>query len=124
MSPSRRSLKRHAAKGTPAKRVVNLLSKVNPNVPPAQPVPYPPCKPIKFRQLGGWDFNLEIKDPRHLYRVTIKTSIENWDEWVLARDREEVDRWLAIKFPTGWCPGWEPEVVRMNVGMDGIWITK
>lgn len=76
--------------------------------------------PLRSKQLGGWDIARKVKDPRRLFQVTIPTSIDIWDEFVLARDRAELDRWIAQEHPEGFCKGYEPVVKGLAGGLDTI----
>ena len=78
-------------------------------------------KPVRYRPLGGWDGGGAVDTPRNLYQVTIFTSVDNWDDFILARDRKELDRILVRRYPGEWPKGYEPEIVQMNTGMDSIY---
>lgn len=78
-------------------------------------------KPVRCRKLGGWDLGRTVKNPRHLYKVSISTSIDGWDEFILARDRKELDQIIVSLYPDGWIEGYEPKIVQLNVGMDSIY---
>ena len=78
------------------------------------------AKPVRYRKLGGWDVKRTVKSPRNLYRVSISTSIDGWDEFILARNREELDQILVALYPGDWPKGYEPEIVQLNVYMDSI----
>lgn len=72
--------------------------------------------------IGGWHARTNV-NYRQLWRVTIHTSIDDWDEWVLARSEDEVKRWIAKTHPDGFCRGYEPTIERMDSGLDSIyWI--
>jgi len=49
-------------------------------------------KPFSYHQLGGWGMGKSVKGSRILFQVTIRTSIEDWEEFVLARNRAELDQ--------------------------------
>lgn len=69
--------------------------------------------------LGGWAYDGPAHGERHLFAVTIRTSIDNWEEYVLARDRKELDTWIAAKYPHP-SPGYEPLVNQLDCGLDSI----
>ncbi len=74
-----------------------------------------------FHQLGGWDLDDSVKDPRDLYRITIYTSVDSWDEYVLARSVGETATFLADRFPDGFYKGFEPKVEKLSSGFDSIY---
>jgi hypothetical protein len=82
-------------------------------------------KPVRCRQLGGWGVPKTVKNPRHLFQVTIFTSIDSWDDYVLAKDRKELDAWLEAAYPSGWVKGYEPTVMQLtgSLSMGSVFTT-
>lgn len=73
------------------------------------------------RCIGGWEADTQ---PRlNLFQVTIHTSIEDWEEYVLAHSEEELQKWLAVAHPKPWCKGYEPTIKLLSSGLlDSIYI--
>lgn len=79
------------------------------------------ANPVKYRQIGGWD--AKGKTPRRaLYRVTIFTSIDSWNEYVVARDLSGVKTLLEVLYPEVFHPGYKPEIIRLDSMPDSIYL--
>lgn len=79
------------------------------------------ANPVKYRSIGGWD--VKRKTPsRGLYRATIFTSIDSWNEYVVARDFAGVKALLGVLYPEGFHPGYEPEIIRLDSMLDSIYL--
>ncbi len=77
--------------------------------------------------LGGWHYGYPSEgrppaDERHLYRVHVPTSIESWDDYILARNEAEVAAWVALTYPGPHYPGYEPVVTLLSWGLDTIYL--
>ena len=71
-------------------------------------------KAVRYRQLGGWNARNTVGNLRHLFRVTIHTPIDSWDDYILAKDRQELDSLLKTMYPDGWIEGFEPTVTQLT----------
>lgn len=78
------------------------------------------ANPVKYRLIGGWDVKRKTP-PRGLYRVTIFTSIDSWNEYVVARDLADVKALLEALYPEGFHPGYEPEIIQLDSMPDSVY---
>lgn len=81
----------------------------------------------KARILGGWHYgypkrhNRKPGNKRHLYKVSVPTSIEGWDDYVLARNLDEVIAWVKATYPGPHSPGYAPTILRLDSGLDTLY---
>lgn len=80
------------------------------------------ANPVKYLQIGGWDMLRKLKVPRGLYRATIFTSIDSWNEYVVARDLADVKALLEALYPEGFHPGYEPEIIQLDSMPDSVYL--
>lgn len=77
--------------------------------------------------LGGWHHSYPSEgrlptDERHLFMVSIPTSIDSWDDYVLARDLGEVESWVKATYPSPHSPSYEPTIKQLDCGLDTIYL--
>ncbi len=81
----------------------------------------------KSRILGGWHYSYprsrrKPANERHLFKVSVPTSIDSWDDWVLACNLKEVERWIAAAYPGPHCPGYEITITQLDCGLDTVYL--
>lgn len=77
----------------------------------------------KWRQLDGlW---APKRGRRGLWRIRVNTSIESWDEYIVAKDRAEVDQFMAEQDLVSGEGNCSVEVFQATgFGLDSLWITR
>jgi len=77
--------------------------------------------------LGGWRYGYpksrrKPRNERHLFQISVPTSIDSWDDYVLARNLAEVQAWVKASYPGPHCKGYEPTIKQLDFGLDTIYL--
>ncbi len=75
---------------------------------------------VTIHQLGGWDLG-EIPQNLSLFKVTIFTYIDSWDDYYLALNEIELQQALEIKYPIK-VGNLKPTIKQLNVDLDAIYV--
>lgn len=82
---------------------------------------------LKGQILGGWHYSYPSEgrpraDGRHLFQVSVPTSLDSWNDYILARNLAQVEAWMKITYPGPHWPGYEPTIKQLDCGLDTIYL--